>query len=145
MMRQTCVGMAVVLLVSLVGCGRSLEPGKIPFHVTVNYNGAPISEAVVIFVSDGGTYANGLTDSNGVANMGTLEAGDGVFAGSYQVAVDKSELISESDPNDPTGNRILRSEAIFHVPAKYSDFIKSGLTAEVTEDGPHELTLDLVD
>lgn len=136
---------AILGLMVLAGCGTSLEPGKIPFAVTVMYQGKPIDEAVVIFVSDDGKYANGLTDSSGVAHMGTTVAGDGVFAGKYKVAVDKSQLISENDPNDPTGNKVLKSEAVFHVPAKYSDLAKSGLTAEVTEEGAHELTLELKD
>ncbi|RCS48320.1 hypothetical protein DTL42_13430 [Bremerella cremea] len=136
---------AILGLLVLSGCGTSLEPGKIPFAVTVMYEGKPIDEAVVIFVSDDGKYANGLTDSSGVAHMGTVAAGDGVFAGKYKVAVDKSQLISENDPNDPTGNKVLKSEAVYHVPLKYSDLNKSGLTAEVSEDGAHELTLDLKD
>lgn len=132
-------------MMTLAGCGRSLEPGKIPFAVTVMYQGKTVDEAVVIFVSDDGNYANGLTDSGGVAHMGTVNPGDGVFAGKYKVAVDKSQLISENDPNDPTGNKLLKKEAVYHVPAKYSDFVKSGLTAEVTKEGSHELTLELTD
>ncbi|PQO37706.1 hypothetical protein DTL21_07105 [Bremerella cremea] len=143
--QRLLLGIALLFTVLLVGCGPSLEPGKIPFAVTVMYQGQPIEEAVVIFVSDEGNYANGLTDSNGVAQMGTTNPGDGIFAGKYQVAVDKSQLISENDPNDPTGNKLLKNEAIYHVPAKYSDFIKSGLTADVTKEGSHELTLELKD
>lgn len=139
------LGLALLSLVGLAGCGKSLEPGKIPFAVTVMYQGKPVEEAVVIFVGEDDKYANGLTDSSGVADMGTLEPGDGVFAGKYKVGVDKSEHISENDPNDPTGNRVLKSEDIFHVPAKYADFFKSGLTAEVTEEGPHEITFELKD
>lgn len=143
--KSLLLGVALLSFASLVGCGKSLEPGKIPFAVTVMYQGKPVEEAVVIFVGEGDKYASGLTNSSGVADMGTLEAGDGVFAGKYTVAVDKSQLISENDPNDPTGNKILKSEEIFHVPAKYAAFDKSGLTAEVTEEGPHEITFELQD
>lgn len=137
-------GIAAALLVN-AGCGPRLDPNKVPVQVKINYKGASIAEAVVIFVSDDGQYANGLTGSDGVAHMGTSAPGDGVFPGVYKVAVDKSQLIEESDPNDPTGMKIVRSEAIYHVPARYSDFIKSGLTVDVSKEGPTEFTFDLVD
>ncbi|MCC9608766.1 hypothetical protein LOC68_08625 [Blastopirellula sp. JC732] len=135
---------AAALLVS-AGCGPRLDPNKVPVQVQINYKGGPIAEAVVIFVSDDGQYANGLTGSDGVARMGTSAPGDGVFPGQYKVAVDKSQLIEESDPNDPTGMRILRSQAVYHVPARYSDFMKSGLTVDVSKEGPSDFVFDLVD
>lgn len=136
---------AVGILAVVVGCGPSFDPNKVPVQVQINYQGAPICEAVVIFVSDEGQYANGLTGSDGIARMGTAAPGDGVFPGKYKVAVDKSQLIEESDPNDPTGTKILRSEAVYHVPPRYSDFMKSGLIIDVSKQGPTEFQFDLVD
>lgn len=135
--------LAIVAL--LVGCGRTTAPGLVPLDVQVLYQDQPVAEAVVIFVGENGKYANGLTDSSGVAAMGTFDPGDGVHPGSYQVGIDKSQLIEEQDPNDPTGNKILKSETIFHIPAKFGDPINSGLTAEVTEEGESLLVFDLKD
>ncbi|PQO46731.1 hypothetical protein [Blastopirellula marina] len=139
------LGFAAALLLNGAGCGPRLDPNKIPVAVQINYKGNPVDEAVVIFVSEDGHYANGLTGSDGVARMGTNAPGDGVFVGSYKVAVDKSQLIEENDPNDPTGNKILRSETVYHIPARYSDFTKSGLTVDASKDGQTDFVFDLVD
>ncbi|WP_131282712.1 hypothetical protein [Blastopirellula marina] len=111
----------------------------------INYQGAPVHEAVVIFYGDDDRYANGLTGTDGVALMGTTAPGDGVFPGQYKVAVDKSQLIEESDPNDPTGLKIIKRKAVFHIPARYGDFTQSGLTIDVSKEGPTEILFDLVD
>lgn len=136
---------AAALLLQVAGCGQRMDPNKVPIVVQINYQGSPVHEAVVILVSDDGQYANGLTGPDGVAHLGTNAPGDGVFPGRYKVAVDKSQLIEENDPNDPTGNKILRSETIYHIPARYSDFTKSGLTLEAAKEGQTDFVFDLAD
>lgn len=132
-----------MFLLLLAGCGKAGNPDLVPIDVKVIYQGQPVDEAVVIFIGQDGKYANGLTNSRGIAEMATYEPGDGVYPGEYQVGIDKSTLNEESDPNDPTGDRILKSEAIFHIPAKYGDHTRSGLTANITREGPSEITFDL--
>lgn len=143
---RTCVCFAILTLLPLtIGCGRSLAPGNLPVDVKVIYQGSPVNEAVVIFVGEDGKYANGLTNSSGVAAMGTVAPGDGVSPGIYHVGIDKSQLIEEKDLNDPTGNTILRSETVYHVPPKYGDPINSGLQADIHEGGEALLVFELSD
>lgn len=133
----------LLIVLPIVGCSQGGNPDLVPLDVKVLLDEKPIEEAVVIFISEDGRYANGLTNSNGVAEMTTFEPGDGVHPGKYQVGIDKSQLIEESDPNDPTGNTILKSETTFHIPPKYGDPINSGLTAEVTREGEREIVFNL--
>ncbi|MEW4565077.1 hypothetical protein AB1K70_21310 [Bremerella sp. JC770] len=143
--RPAIVLALLITPVLLAGCGRSTAPGLVPLDVQVLYQNEPVHEAVVIFVGEDGKYANGLTNRSGIAAMGTFSPGDGVHPGSYQVGIDKSQLNEEKDLSDPTGDKVLSSETIFHIPAKFGDPINSGLTADVTEDGKTLLVFDLVD
>ncbi len=144
-LRPAMFALLLAILPLTLGCGRSTAPGLVPLDVKVLYQDQPVNEAVVIFVGEDGKYANGLTNSSGIAQMGTFAPGDGVHPGTYQVGIDKSQLKEEKDLNDPTGDKILSSETIFHVPAKFGDPINSGLTADVTEGGEELVVFELVD
>ncbi|MBA2113132.1 hypothetical protein [Bremerella alba] len=143
--RLTLVASLSATLALVAGCGRTTAPGLVPLDVQVLYQDQPVDEAVIIFVGEDGKYANGLTNASGIAAMGTFSPGDGVHPGKYNVGIDKSQLNQEQDPNDPTGDKILSSETIFHIPAKFGDPINSGLTADVQEGGELVVVFELVD
>ncbi|MDO5308752.1 MAG: hypothetical protein Q4G03_04600 [Planctomycetia bacterium] len=127
------------------GCGKN-KHGTVPVTVTVTYNGKPVDEAVVVFTSETtGDFSSGATNKSGVAKLSAYEPNDGAKPGVYVVTIDKSELKEERDPNDPMGDRILKSETIFHIPAVYGNVKTSGLTAEVVEGKKNSFVFNLDD
>jgi hypothetical protein len=142
--------------VALAGCGSGAPAGARPtkpVKVTVTYNGKPVEGATITFVFQGTEpiSANGKTDAQGVAKMKTYIEGDGAVLGKHKVLVMKVETTGETpsvdqnspDYKPPTGNE--PPPQIKHlVPAKYGEFAKTDLTAEVT-GGTNDIKLDLKD
>ncbi|MDR3108644.1 MAG: hypothetical protein LBU65_03005 [Planctomycetaceae bacterium] len=132
-----------VLAIS-AACNRRPDRGTIPTTVTVKYNGEPVYEAVVVFMA-ADNFANGLTNKSGIAKMSTFEDGDGCIPNTYTVIIKKDELVEELDPNKPAGENVISSKTVFHVPQKYGESAKSGLTAVVEKDGKNNFVFELVD
>ena len=142
--------------VALAGCGSGAPAGAKPtkpVKVTVTYKGAPVADAVVTFIYQGDTpvAANGKTDAQGVAKMKTYVEGDGAVIGKHKVMIMKVETSGDApsvdqnspDYKPPTGNE--PPPVVKHlVPAKYGDFAKTDLTADVTT-GTNDFTFDLKD
>jgi hypothetical protein len=146
--------MLVPLLLAVVfsGCGPKLPPGAKPtkkITVTVTYKGAPVEGAVVTFVNqEGPPSANGRTDAQGKARMKTYIDGDGATLGSHKVMIEKSiaEGGQNVDQNSPEYNPNAPPAIVkYLIPQKYSSIATSGLTAEVKEGGPGEITFELKD
>lgn len=125
-----------------------------PLAVTVTHNGRPVTDATVTFVDEAGTApAFGQTDAQGVAKMKTYEEEDGVIYGTHRISIIKSEIVGEREAADQDsteydplateqGPPVMIRQLI---PAKYSSPDSSGLTAEINEDSPEEMKIELVD
>lgn len=132
-----------------MGCsdGNSDHPATYPTSVEITMDGEPVEGASVTLDSvdpenDYSPY--GKTNSNGVAELSTFDAGDGVVPGEYHVAVRKIEAITEPDPSeeDPDGVRVVEERRI--VPQKYEVF-DNGLKITVTESGPNDFEFDVAE
>jgi hypothetical protein len=152
--QNTClypVGAAAILLgLSLAGCGKKEEgSGKI---VTgkVTYNGQAVADATVTFV--GVTNAAfGRTDSEGNFKLRTT-TGEKVPVGDYKVTVMKTDApVTPSEPTKPEDYRPPDPNAPPPpapkdlLPPKYKDPATSMLTANVTESGENKFDFPLTD
>lgn len=157
-----CLGSKSVLLLgclTVTGCLGSNDPNRLPTQpvsVQVNHKGTPVEGATVTFISseEKPVPAVGRTNAAGVAKMKTYEEGDGAVLGKHKVIIIKSEISNASPeaadtespdylPPSPGGNPVPVLKDL--IPRKYTSPATSGLTAEVTEGKPLELTFDLED
>jgi hypothetical protein len=149
---------ALILSLSLVGCGPSLPPGARPTHpvsVTVTYNGEAVDGATVTFLSQDGdpVAAYGRTDARGVAQMKTYVEGDGAVLGPHKVLITKTKTtgggqdtgqsLEEYDPAELSSD-YTPPEVNYLVPQRFGSPATSDLTAEVTS-GINEFRFDLED
>ncbi|QDS91845.1 hypothetical protein FF011L_05810 [Roseimaritima multifibrata] len=123
------------------------RPPVYPVSGQVILNGKPLEQATVTFqpTDPKGKAGSAVTDAEGRFEAMTFDAGDGLTEGSHRVAVKKTVMV------DSSGNVVSEirepgsvTEKSF-VPAKYSDFEKSGLeitvsSAEDNELAPFEIT-----
>lgn len=100
----------------LMGCSGKNNPGVFPFSVKITEKGTAISGAIVaMYSSDGkGKSSSGLTGSDGVAKLETVEGWNGAFPGEYVVTVSKSEnvFIPDPTPESPDGTRAERKQLL---------------------------------
>jgi len=142
------------LLLGLVaGCSDGGPSNRKPTKkvtVTVSYKRAPLEDAIVTFIPEGGDVvpAYGKTDEQGKAKMKTYVEGDGAVVGTHKVLLDKSESVGGQtlDVDSPQYNPNAPPATVkYHLPQKYGNPATAGLTAEVKESGPNEFVFDLKD
>jgi hypothetical protein len=140
------VGTAVLCLAH--GCSRPLDKWEkarlrtVPASGRVTLDGEPVSEATVILRSDAvPTSPSALTSQDGTFRLRTYVPKDGAPVGTYAVSIEKTTE-SQRLPDDPEG-LIPPAEITHHLPKRYRDAKTSGLTAEVTEQGPNEFLFEL--
>ena len=137
-------------LAGTAGCQSTESGGNHPPVVkatgTVTYKGDPVEGAEVTFNNPSANYSGtAKTDSSGRFTLSTFGKNDGVVPGKQLVAIRRVEVIDKTPPNVDVsaGGAALPPEIRWLIPQKYSDFKKSGLTAEVTEGGKNDFTFDL--
>ena len=142
---------AMVTVCLVAGCSSGqLEnpdwPKRYPTSGTVNYKGQPVEGAEVTFISTAGNSTGvGKTDSDGRFYLTTYVDRDGVVAGPQAVAIRRVDVIDKT----PEGVDLSADgeapppEINWIIPEHYSNPGKSGLDANVTENGPNEFTFDL--
>ena len=82
--RDSAIGLFLLLLGSFVGCGRNM----VSVRGVVTLNGKPLPHATVTFHPlDQQRPAAAQTDASGRFSMGTFEAGGGTQPGAYKVTV----------------------------------------------------------
>ena len=124
----------ILLLLPLVGCGRSYY--TVPVSGLVTYNGKPVADAAVMFQPvNGGPPVSGSTDSSGryIAKTNNIL---GIAPGSYKVAISKqtySQTASKAPNVEEIGGGYY---ATYHIPKTYANANDSGLTAQI--EGPRE-------
>lgn len=124
---------AAILSAAAGGCGSS-EARKevVKVQGSVSYKGKPVPKGTITFQPEGdGLPAHGMIQPDGTYQMSTYGEGDGAAVGRYQVTIvakEGSENLMPSSPGYVPPKEI--------VPKKYSDPKVSGLSANVTKDGP---------
>lgn len=163
-MRHLICSSVMVAIATCLGCGGAPQiPGLVKVSGTVNFKGQPVEGATVNFRPESGTRAaSGRTDANGVFQLTTLNPGDGALPGNYKVSVSKIEdtdpdhQVTAEDfakmvsgggkaPAGPTrpGQKVKSVGLEYHVPQKYMDADKSGLTATVNASGKNDIPIEL--
>lgn len=146
--RDLTLGM---LLAVIVGCGGPSGPKQPPLHPTggiVTFDGKPLVDATVGFVPMGltaGQSSLGKTDQNGAFVLQTSTAtgsAPGTAAGQYKVVISRQATADEKPVPDPTDNAAA-VDGNESLPARYSDFLNSTLTATVPDGGVTNLKFEL--
>lgn len=134
----TSQGLLACLLAVAMGCGgkpKLNRPTPVPVNGLILLDGVPSEGTRVLFSPDGHQYAAaGISGPDGCFELQTFDAGDGAVPGKYKITAIKTEVIEHE------GGGITETHFL---PVRYRDPNQSGLTAEVTEEGPNEVVLDL--
>ena len=149
----TCiVGLALATGLWQLGCTASKDrwtkarPEVYPTSGIVTLKGEPLEGAMVVFLSpDGKHSAHGRTDDDGKFVLMTFRERDGAVAGTHQVTVTKTEYIEKRTAYDTPGEPSVARIPKQLLPAKLSKPETSGLSAEVTPQGPNFVELELAD
>ena len=150
-----------LLLSALVfpGCSGVDTSGRkdvYPVSGKVTMSGGPVANAAVTFSPKAGQpVATGRTDDQGQFALTTYEPGDGAAAGEYAVLVTKSTPSAASakpahgvdvvyNPSH-SGGRTKAAQAADTgaLPAQYSDWAKTPLSANVEPGGKNEFNFEL--
>ena len=159
-----CGGLLVTLI--LIGCGGPNPSSEChPVSVTGTYKGQPVEGAQVAFnsTSNETRAAQGTTDADGKAVLGTYSTDDGAKPGKYKVTVSKSgsgsgnlpdpsqintELSQTGDPTAAYTSQVAADgtikEAESTLPKKYATTQTSTLEFTVGAP-PNDFKLDLKD
>lgn len=131
--------------VLLMGCGGS-EFQLAPAKGKVTYKGKPLEFGTVIFIPEKGPAATGQIQADGTF---VLETGThtgpmrkGAVVGKHKVEIRCLET-QRPGYKPPEGQEMPAGKSL--IPIQYNQASTSGLTAEVTAQGPNEFTLDLKD
>jgi hypothetical protein len=122
---RRCVWMA--LLAAIAGCNPS-GLDLAPVEGVVTYNGAPVSNAGVMFLPEQGAMAIGVTDAEGEFTLTTANH-PGALIGPHRVSISKDETTAIPQKR---GFPLYKTKS--YIPPKYSDPALSGLTADVKDD-----------
>ena len=125
------------LLFGFSGCLK--HSGLYPVTVQINDKGEPVSAVSITFVADDGSYAMGLSDANGTAQMYTFKENDGVKPGSYRVRLSKYPAMPMPDgPIDPATDFAapVNPDPEPLIPRKFIKIETSGLTVVVDQKTP---------
>ncbi|WP_237722514.1 hypothetical protein [Singulisphaera acidiphila] len=140
------VAAALVLLVSAWGCGSS-EPGLVPVRGKVTLNGGPWPKEGTINFTPAGTVegadptksrpGSAKFTTDGYFTAGSFEAGDGLFPGTYNVALD----CLESPPQMTNTGKVIEGKNA--APLSYRNPSTSGLTLTVDANQRVDATFDV--
>lgn len=139
----------LALLLGAAGCGvrpsdrwTQARPKTFPTSGLVLFEDKPVEGATVIFFAQSRDIAaTGITGPDGRFRLRTFEPNDGATEGPHAVTIDKSIELLEvpKDPEaPPPPPKITR-----HLPDRYADRNRSGLTADVSGSGRNEFTFEL--
>lgn len=143
---------------ALVGCGSDL-PKTVPVTGIVTLDGEPLAGATVNLLSDDGSIPSaGTSDDAGNFTLRTIigeQTVDGAVVGAHKIAVVKTASTNGDAPQDVdevkkmmeqmTLNPAITSDVKVEdlLPAKYKNPLQSGLIANVTQEGPNQIVLEL--
>lgn len=114
----------------------------VPVSGVVTLDGKPVEAATVVFFARSADLAaTGSTDAEGRFVLRTYEPGDGAILGEHEVMIEKTTetQVLPLDPEAP----IPPPKIEHHLPRRYGDRKKSGLTAVVEEAGQNVFAFTL--
>jgi len=140
---------ALALLVAAVGCSGSDHAPTAPVSGTVTLDGEPVAKGTIVFEMAGSRPATGRIENGKIVDVTSYEKGDGAAVGQNQVGIGIVEeaAAAASEATDPgqagaiTDMNYMSGKSL--IPPKYNNPAESGLTAEVTADGPNEFTFEI--
>ena len=113
-----------LVLLALVASGCSNGPHLTKVTGTVTFEGIPLTNGSISFVSDSGrANAAGIINEHGEYTLSTHRPGDGVTPGTYRVCIASFETLPEMKQH--SGKRAI--------PERYFDVRHSGLSATVED------------
>jgi hypothetical protein len=123
--------LATLLVITLAGCGPSLQPvrGKVTLP-----DGKPAAGSQVVFESDQAgkkISARGDVREDGSFQLSTFSSGDGVPPGKYKVQINPPPMVNAEGPYTSPFN------------AKYNSFQSSGLEFEVKSGATNEFPIQV--
>ncbi len=132
---------------------RPKPPQPVPVSGFVTLDGVPLDGADVLFCNDYTLPTGGTTDANGrfvLKTWGVTKDQQGALPNFYKVVVVKALEIGpfrdvsgkEVEPGEMGISEIFGTIK-FLTPERYRDGSTSGLSAEVTQDGPNAFTFNL--
>ncbi len=126
---------SVLLIASvlLAGCG-SDGPALGTVEGTVTYDGQPLEQGTIVFHPAKGRPAHGKIENGRIIEVTTLQAGDGANVGPNKVAIQSVQRSADMN---------VQSKSL--IPGRYGNPNQSGLTADIKQGGPNELTFELTD
>jgi hypothetical protein len=134
----------------LVGCQKSdpRKEGLVPAEGTITYNGSPLSEAIVMFVSKADKPgANALSGKNGKFELTTVSNKDGAFSGEYNVIIQKASFENLSDEEilelGRQGKEPPKPKSL--IPEKYNDYNNPIINIIISETGNKNIVIELKD
>ncbi len=146
--RVICLLWATASAIFVPGCGSDGLPGLVKLRGEVTYAGKPVPTGQVVFlpsVPGKGRQASGTLDTSGQFTMTTLQEGDGVMIGDYDVIV----LAYDKPPGEPTreeiealGGKPWRNPV---VPKRYINGDMTDLHESVTSDHSGAVRYELKD
>lgn len=153
---QVCWFWLLAGTILLPACSNSLEehPPLYPVKGKVNLDGKPMAGGTILFEYAGGDGPDAPKGAAGGPFRATAKIKDGAFnligyagaegmpAGNYKVGISASQGRSEDGPlgRDVMLPRKGKAAVSFK---QYADPKTSGLTAQVSKDGPNEPVFDL--
>lgn len=136
------------------GCGGRADPyladrpAVVPAEGIVTYNGNPLDGATVVFSPVEGSEhgAAAITAADGTFELSTFPPDPGAVPGKYQIAVTKMSVSTPAVRPEEAHDADFPTESPKAlIPDRYSDPVRSGLTAEVPPEGSTELKIELND
>jgi len=150
MKKLLTIASCLLALFALPGCNPSGLTGLVPAAGIVTFNDVPVERAIINFAptstSPDVRSASAMTDSNGRFVVTTLNFGDGMYPGEYQVTVTKrTGTGGEFSPEEMRERGMAGDDRqiINHLPSKYGNRDTSGLTVSIPPRGNRNIELKL--
>ena len=128
----------LLCLLCVVGCGPKYPnlPAQYPVTGTIKLDGKPLGGAGIMYLPRGETRGNGafaMTDEAGKYSLKTDHGGPGAPEGEYVVTISKV-VNRDGTPYVPKPD-VAEAGERETLPGKYSDSMKTELTAKVPKGG----------
>ena len=151
------LSLCLVVLLSF-GCNKKRVKGLVPARGVVTLNGESVAGAMIMFtpvqIGTEAVAAATTTDERGEFKMTTVDPGDGVFPGDYNVTVVKDELqggltleqarLNSENPDEARKRGpVEEATVVHHLPAKYADMNTTDLKVTIPAEGQRDIVIAL--